>query len=183
MTTSAFQEEKLAKRFKWWDSNGDGLIDEGDFRLAARRLGEAFGHAPGSPAQAEAERECQRIWQQLASQAGVDRDGSIDESHFVNALGTVAGTHAGVDETYLPMVEAMLRLADSDGDGRLSIDEFARFLVAVIAVPQADATEVARRLDSDGDGHVTLQQIMDSAKEFYLSDNSEGANHRLHAML
>jgi EF hand len=53
-----------------------------------------------------------------------------------------------------------MAVADTDGDGMLDADEHVRWTGSLMNLPEADAREIHRRLDTDGDGFITAQDLL-----------------------
>ncbi|WP_234380506.1 EF-hand domain-containing protein [Streptomyces sp. CMB-StM0423] len=86
MEVSTFLARKLARRFRTYDTDGDGYVDRADFERAARQLGEEFGHGPDSPARRRVEELCLGVWERLVRAADTDGDGRVDEAEYAAAF-------------------------------------------------------------------------------------------------
>jgi hypothetical protein len=73
---------RAARRFRTYDTDGDGYIGRADFEQAAIRMAKEFGHGPLSAARQRFVGLLAGLWAQLATVAGVDADGKISEPRF-----------------------------------------------------------------------------------------------------
>ncbi|MGH8888074.1 MAG: EF-hand domain-containing protein [Egibacteraceae bacterium] len=174
MEISTFLDRKLARRFKTYDNDGDGFIEREDFEQAAARMGEAFGHGPDSPARQRLADLCLQLWRQLATVADVDDDGRIGEAEYKAAFAAgLLETPQSFDEGYVPFLDAIMDIADTDSDGKLDVDEHVRWTGSLMNLPEVDAREGFRRLDQDADGSVTTHDLLEAIREYYFNDDPE----------
>ncbi|WP_407564659.1 EF-hand domain-containing protein [Streptomyces sp. 184] len=172
MEVSTFLARKLARRFRTYDTDGDGYIDRADFERAARRLGEEFGHGPDSPARRRVEELCLGVWERLVRAADTDGDGRVDRDEYAAAFAAgLLETPEDFDAGYGEFLEAVMAIADEDGDGRLDEEEHVRWSGALMNLPAHDARDVFRRLDADGDGRLTTAELLAAIREYYFDDD------------
>lgn len=82
---------------------------------------------------------------------------------------------ASFDDGYLPLLDAIMDIADADGGGYLTCDDEVRWTGALMNLPEADAREVFRRLDQDGDGLITRDGLLEAIREYYFYDDPHSA--------
>ncbi|MGW0905082.1 EF-hand domain-containing protein [Streptomyces sp. NPDC002853] len=173
---SAFLDRKLSRRFATYDDDGDGFIERADFERSVARLGEAFGHGPDSRPVARLRELSLGLWEHLARVADVDKDSRISEAEYKSAfLAGLLETPDSFDEGYVPFLDAIMDIADADGDGKLTRDEQVRWSGALMNLPEADAREVFGRLDYDTDGAVERDELLAAIREFYFDDDPHSA--------
>ena len=176
MEMSEFLERKLVRRFQTFDSDGDGLIERSDFETSAGRCADEFGHSANSPARQRLMVLSLGLWDHLASVADPDEDGTITLDEYKKAFaGGLLETEASFEQGYRPFLEAIMAVADTDGNGMLDADEHVRWTGSLMGLPEADAREVHRRLDSDGDGLITTSDLLQAIHDFYFDDSPDGA--------
>ena len=130
----------LARRFAAIDANGNGVLDAGDYQLAARRLCEAFGYAADSaPARAVAT-ALGALFDRMLAHMDADGDRVITRDEFVTAAGREIGDRAGFDAAAGATARTLIQVADTDGNGVLDAGEYTR-LAAVYGV---DPDQAAR---------------------------------------
>ncbi|WP_030257108.1 EF-hand domain-containing protein [Streptomyces violens] len=174
MEISAFLDQKLARRFATYDSDGDGFIEREDFTSAVARTAEAFGHRPDSPARQRLHDLSLQLWSHLAKVADADGDGRISEAEYKSAFAAgLLETPGSFDDGYRPFLDAIMNIADADGDGKLTQDEHVRWTGALMNLPATDAAEVFRRLDGDADGLITTGDLLEAIREYYFNDDPQ----------
>lgn len=176
MEISPFLERKLARRFKTFDTDGDGFIEREDFELSVHRLGEKFGLAPNDENVQRLRALSLGLWQHLSSVADVDGDGHISPADYKSAFAQgLLETEESFDAVYLPFLKAIMPIADPNGDGRLNVDEYIGWTGSLMNLPETDARDIHRRLDTDNDGYVTTDDLLDAIREFYFDKNPSSA--------
>jgi Ca2+-binding EF-hand superfamily protein len=163
-------EDKLENRFDTFDRDGDGVISAQDFEAMAQRILDEFGIGQESPKAAALLAGAQQYWAAFAEYADVDRDGEISRTEWLGAANQkLRGNPDGFREAILPWSTAVVAVADTSGDGAVSVAEWAHMLRAM-GVPEAKASARARELDTDHDGTVSVDEVMATAVTFYTSD-------------
>ena len=157
---SAEYERKIAARFATFDQDGNGYISREDFSTAAAALLTEFGVTARSEKGQALYIGAEAFWQGMAGIADRDGDQRITRDEFVGgAVKRLRDNPARFAEIARPFLDAMIAVADSDGDGAVSPQEAARALKALGV--QADIAEAAgTSLDADGDGKVTEAEIV-----------------------
>ncbi|HEY3607722.1 MAG TPA: EF-hand domain-containing protein [Pseudonocardiaceae bacterium] len=174
MEISAFLDRKLARRFRTYDTDGDGFIERRDFVEAATRLAEEFGLVPESPVRQRLDALCLGLWEHLSTVTDTDDDGRIGPAEYKAAFAAgLLETPASFDHGYRPFLDVIMEIADEDGDGRLVADEHVRWTGSLMSLPDADAREVFRRLDQDGDGFVTTDDLLAAIRDYYFDDTPD----------
>ncbi len=176
MTTSAFPDQKAARIFQAFDTDGDGFIEQGDFELAAARLGEEFGQKADSPAVQQLTQLHVQLWQQLAP-LDTDQDGRVSLAEYQAASSATKALDdpATLIQGYRPVFEAITQIADADGDGKLTQDEYARLSTSHLGLAEDQAREAFSRLDKDGDGLITIDEMVEALHDYHLNDAPDSA--------
>ncbi len=167
MEITPFLDRKLAHRFRTHDTDGDGFIERSDFEEPVSRLGAEFGHDPDSPALQSLMRLSLELWEKLAA-ADTDHDGRVSEAEFKAAFAAALLDEPGsLERGYLPYVEAILKIADADGDGRLTADDQVRWTRAMMRLPEQHVRDGFRETDTDGDGYIAFSEVLDDVRGYY----------------
>jgi Ca2+-binding EF-hand superfamily protein len=161
----------LKKMFAEMDSNGDGVIDEKEGLAIGRLL--AGGNAG----------EAKRFWEEMKAGADTDKNGTVSLDEYVNYGRDVTSANAAdVLQLHLARLEEararqaqqshrlvdpraqatrIFRLLDTDGDGRVSMDEFIE-LAEDDTQALEDLPSLFILMDSEGfkrgDGSLTLDE-------------------------
>jgi Ca2+-binding EF-hand superfamily protein len=170
-----FLERKLVRRFQTFDFDGDGQIERSDFETSAGRVADEFGHSADSPARQRLLELSLGLWDHLVSVADSDREGTIGLDEYKKAFANgLLETEASFEQGYRPFLDALMVVIDTDGNGMLDVDEYVGWTGALMRLPEADAREIHRRLDTDGDGFVTTQELLQAIHDYYFDDNPDG---------
>ena len=155
----------LARRFAAIDANGNGVLDAGDYQLAARRLCEAFGYAADSaPARAVAT-ALGALFDRMLAHMDADGDRVITRDEFVTAAGREIGDRAGFDAAAGATARTLIQVADTDGNGVLDAGEYTR-LAAVYGVDPDQAARAFGRLDLDRNGVLDTAELSRAISQF-----------------
>ncbi|MFG2825626.1 EF-hand domain-containing protein [Kitasatospora sp. NPDC048365] len=166
---------RVLQLFDLIDTNKNGYIDPGD-----------LPHTDGAPGSAEAQRA--RIVETLIRGAVKDGDSNKDSRvtkdemlHHVER--TMVGNPYSAAPAYIRDVTAKIfALMDADGNGKVSKDEFERYLKAGNATDPGAAGEFAR-LDRDGDGALTIDDLNHATHRFFTAPETDVPEHWLLAAL
>ncbi|MEV6872106.1 EF-hand domain-containing protein [Amycolatopsis sp. NPDC051128] len=168
MTTTAVKNERLELRFKKWDRNGNGRIERSDLEAEARRILDAFGESPSTPQGRALLESFTSTFEYLAERAGVGRKGALDRRQFIEVIEAEVfkGGDAGFGRVVRPMIQAILNVCDTDGDGEVNRAEFAKWLSAA-GVDRKKADEAFRLIDTNGSGSLTVEELIAAVKAYH----------------
>ncbi|RJQ81955.1 calcium-binding protein [Pseudonocardiaceae bacterium YIM PH 21723] len=174
MTVSAFLDKKLNRRFRTYDLNGDGFVDKSDFDEVAHRVNEAFGLDATEPRAQMFRERLLEVWRTLAELADGDQDGRISLDEYKSAFADrILADREAFLANYRPLVDAIMDIADTGGDGRIGLEEHIRWYTSTMGISPAEATESFRRLDRDGNGFITRDEAAQAVVEYYFSDDPQ----------
>ncbi len=115
------------------------------------------------------------LWGHLADVADADKDGSITVEEYKKAFADgLLVTEESFVQGYRPFLDAIMAIADTDGDGKLNIGEHVRWTGALMHLPEPVARDIHRRLDSDGDGYITTEDLLQAIHDFYFDEDPAG---------
>jgi tellurite resistance protein TerC len=165
---SAAGRAVLERRFAVIDTDGNGVWQRDDYRLLARRLCEAFGHAADSAAcraVAAAQRE---LFDAMLSHVDANQDQMISPDEFVAGLGHPMRDRSGFDAAVRGTADTLIRVADADGNGVLDAGEYTR-LAAVYGARADEAGRAFDRLDQDRNGMLDAAEFTLAISQFFAS--------------
>ncbi|MFH9422865.1 EF-hand domain-containing protein [Streptomyces sp. NPDC017529] len=164
-------ERKFSILFDWFDQTDDGWLTSEDFeRMAGLFTAVA---RPGDQANRTALRAAfVRWWDVLRDAGGVDAEGRVGRQAFIDLMRSHVTDPKTFEHVVLQIVDALMRALDTDGNGRLTADEYVRMYDA-LGIDPATSTPAFHRLDRDGDGAVSHAEFRTAIEEFYLSPNPE----------
>jgi len=180
MAMSAFLDQKLTRRFRSFDVNGNGFVERKDFEAATERMAKAFGHRSDTPAYQKLQELTARLWEGLAAFADTDGDGRISESEYKVAFTEKILAHPGAfDQAYKPWLDTIMEIVDADGDGRLNSAEYLRWASSMLGVHADHAEDAFRRLDRDEDGFINRDELVESIRDYYFSEDPDSTGNWL----
>jgi predicted esterase/Ca2+-binding EF-hand superfamily protein len=162
-------------RFSLFDADGDGRLTRDDYEVFALRLAQSFGEPPGSPLAKAVRRGYETLWQAVAAGSDTDADGAVTQAEFLRWLDSAPDSF---DTEVRPLADAVLSLADRDGDGLLGIAELARLLQAC-DLPADRVATVFEALDQDLGGSVSVAELAATVRDFCLAPAPGKAGHWL----
>ena len=158
---------KLDRAFGQLDFNANGYIDHDDIVALVARLVAGFRESPG------ARRAGRWRWASTTSGSRFSMPPTPTATAGLRRTsGTVGMVEAfvepadGFDEHLRPAVEAVMHLADTDGDGRIGMAEF-KILQKAFGTKPVGVKAAFAHLDADGDGTLSVTELIDAAREFY----------------
>ncbi|URZ99826.1 EF-hand domain-containing protein [Streptomyces lydicamycinicus] len=154
MITDAVRAE-YEHRFAMYDTDGDGYLTAQDFTDRARLLTDAVGEPADSPKARALGAGMRHTFEQLATLAQVDATGRLNREQFVAAF-VRAGASGSLGQVVGPSIAATVALADADGDGVVSREDFA-VVHRAAGYSAAQAAEAFAALDRDGDGRLLVE--------------------------
>ncbi|MCP3800847.1 EF-hand domain-containing protein [Allokutzneria sp. A3M-2-11 16] len=169
---------KYDKIFKLYDSNRNGYIEKADVNRMKSQYLMAFDVPPTSEKGLAAAERWDAFWAALTSSLDHDQDRQVSREEFLSGFGALAlGDPGAFDAVLRPLIETAFTLMDTDGSGSVSVKEFRRFQHAVGNGDQADA--VIARIDQDGDGVISLDELVQDAREFLTSTEPDSSGNWL----
>lgn len=164
---SLLMDLKLDRAFGQLDVNANGYVDHDDVEALAGRLLEAFKESPTSPRGTALTAAFEQWWQALLADVDPDEDGRITAQEWNKGMVDVlVDSEQGFDKHFRPLAQAAFELADGDGDGQLSQEEFEVWQKA-FRTPKAQARHAFEHLDSDGDGQLNVEELIEAARQYY----------------
>ncbi|WP_156756897.1 EF-hand domain-containing protein [Actinokineospora pegani] len=180
MPPSEFLDRKLTRRFQTYDLDGNGHLERADFDRARDNLAAEYGLAAEDPRVTRLGELMTGLWEHLLGVADTDSDQRVSEQEYKRAFAAgLLETPENFDSVYQPFLDAVMAIADTDGDGALTAEDEVRWTRGLMALPEADAREVHRRLDTDGDGRVGVRELLSAIREYYFDDSPGSAGEYL----
>ncbi|MFG2557196.1 EF-hand domain-containing protein [Streptomyces sp. NPDC048581] len=166
--TNALANDRLAKRFEKWDTDGNGVLEASDFQGEASRIVQNLGKSADAPEAQELHSAFQGLYEHLAQKVGVPAGGAISREQFLDATGEMLFKEgeASLNRALSPVVKALIRLCDDNHDGAIDAGEFQAWLTAV-GVPASQAGEMFQKVDSNGDGRLSEDELLQVVRDFH----------------
>jgi Ca2+-binding EF-hand superfamily protein len=178
--TAAFtelQKQKLIHMFELLDVDGNGVLEYDDFRMVVDTMAEERGWDRSHRRYLSLVASNKRLWKMISRDIDIDESGSITLMEWL-AFHIKAFISDPINNGFDPKFSAALRatasffcdMLDSDGDGKVCIDDYIAFCAAY-NVSEAKARYSFALFDRDSSGDITMQEVEEMVKEFYLSDD------------
>ncbi len=163
------QERKLDKMFRYLDADSNGALEFQDLLGYASRLTSAFEVSPAAPKGQAIVDGFHVFWEALLSAIDLDGDRRITlEEWRAGMTGAFIEDGEGFSRSLRPAAQAVMNLADTDGDGTVSRSEFSTSAEALGM--GADDRDVAfDRLDVDGNGTLSVDELVGAVAEYFTS--------------
>ena len=145
-----------------------------DFETAANGLGDEFRLSGDDPNRQRLTALCLGLWEHLRTVAGAQERISQEQYKAAFAAGLLE-TEASFDAGYMPFLQAILAIADTDGDGRLTADDHVRWTGSLMNLPEGVARGIHARLDADGDGFIDPADLLAAIREYYFDESPDSA--------
>ncbi|MFJ4466961.1 EF-hand domain-containing protein [Streptomyces sp. NPDC089424] len=159
-----FQRIKVQAMFDAFDADGNGYLEESDFRaLAARWRGLPAVRSDGDLAE-RVESVMMGWWDNLAATSDTPENAQVD----MDKLMTVVDRLPSMPEAVMATADTIFDAVDENGDGHISRSEH-RQLIDTWHGRSIDTADVFDRLDADGDGFLEREQFAVLWTQFWLS--------------
>lgn len=162
------------KIFDRLDTNGDGVLDEDDYRASADKMLQSYGMGPNSPKGRALIEANLAVWQKQAELVDRDHDGKITREEYREWVSSLPASDSGKPSgspEVMAALHAQFNVADRDGDGMMDRHEFLAWR-ELKDVPVQAANAAFELIDSDGDGVISWNDF-----------NGAGHQHGLAALL
>ncbi|MER5808519.1 EF-hand domain-containing protein [Streptomyces sp. NPDC002033] len=160
---------KLERAFDVFDSDRDGKLDKADLTGLSDRLAESLDYTPDDVAGLR--NSLADLWDTVFHKMDKNDDGGVDRQEFRQAFrARIVSDQNRIWERIRIMSNAWTELADRDGDGMLSREEYTSLLHGMFRLPRETFDEAFNQLDVDGDGQLSRDEISSAMKEYYTSE-------------
>jgi Ca2+-binding EF-hand superfamily protein len=161
-------QDRLKRRFERWDTDRSGVLEQSDFEREADDIAQRLGESPSGRKAAVLKRALTGMYSDIARDGGGDPSGPVSWEQFYQAAQQWMGRDEDVLREHLrPMVEAVVGIADRDGNGKIEQDEFVAWISAVGA-GEGQAEDAFNRIDSDGSGDLSVDEVLQACVDFHL---------------
>ncbi|MEU8773962.1 EF-hand domain-containing protein [Streptomyces sp. NPDC048606] len=179
--TNDLLDRKLERAFAHLDADNSGVIDEHDIIALGARLLAALGEPKDSPKALAAIDGLVGFWHELFTELDLDRDGKVTpEEYSLGMTRLYKDGGAAYDRSFRPMAQALLTVVDTNGDGRISLEEFHTAQTAFdTRLEPAAAEALFARIDRNHDGFLSVDELLDAVREYYTGDDEDAPGNLL----
>lgn len=171
---SEVRTHKYEDTFNNFDVNGSGSVGQADLTALVQRVTDQFGYGPGTSQYQAFEQACAQVWQALLGEAGEDAELSKEE--YVTML--LNASPGKIESIFDPYVEGMFALADGDGDGILTKEEFEKHQLAW-GLTEDQVSGTFEQLDTDQSGQLSKDEYKKFMHQFFESGDADAPGNAL----
>ncbi|MEV0621745.1 EF-hand domain-containing protein [Nonomuraea sp. NPDC050404] len=165
------QERKLDKAFGHMDVNRNGRLELDDLIALGTRVLAAFGVSPDSNLGNRLFSSYSDYWEVLLTKIDLDGDRKISpEEYRLGMNAAFVEDPDGYERALRPAIQATLDVTDVNGNRALDLEEFQRFQSAFGTSPE-DAEFAFRKIDTDGSGALTIEELVEAGRQFYVGED------------
>ena len=125
---SALRKRKLARLFRLYDVDRNGLVEQTDFALIAHKTALAMNHQPGSPAYNTLHNQYMTGWARLAQLGDANDDQRLTLEEYCAAYDKMLAQPAQFTAMMMGIVSTIIMLLDTDKDGKVSVPEYTAII-------------------------------------------------------
>ena len=175
---TAAERDMLGRRFAVLDIDGNGAWQRDDYQRLTQRLCEAFGHACDSATGRAMAKGQRALFAALLSHMDADGDQEISQDEFIVAIVRTIKDRPGFDAAVRIAADALIQVADQDGNGVLDPAEYVR-LAAVFGTRADDAALAFDRLDQDQNGVLDTAELASAISQFFTGRDPGACDHHV----
>lgn len=175
---SELRKRKLAKRFNFYDVDGDGFLTKADWDRKARVLAQQRNLQPGTLEYENLQSIYNEEWERLKKFADINHDGrvSLDEwFEFIDSHITKEGWIRQLGK----WVDLMFESIDTDRNDGIDLQEFKVFYMSETS-DETLTEEVFAKLDLNSNGYIDKHEMFQHLQDFYESDDPEAPGNFLY---
>jgi Ca2+-binding EF-hand superfamily protein len=166
---SPFVQRKMALGFYRLDLDKDGVLRQDDFARLGQQIAEQLQGAQGSAQTSQIVQGFIKVWEAYGKPADKDGDNAVTFDEFAEAYAAFRkSSHAR--EQDVGMTTLLFAAIDTNGDGRISAQEYAAYLKPM-DVSAAEAEAAFLHLDRNGDGFISADELATASWEYWNSED------------
>jgi juvenile hormone diol kinase len=177
-----FQEKKLTKLFKFWDANGNGVLDEPDYMQVAQRLSAERGWAPGTPEHDFLHQKLHEDWLEAKKFADTNDDNKISLEEWIIFCETFMGDPEMYDITVTNVASAIVDAVDVDNNGYLDKKEW-QLLFRIYGKPNDEAIYAHDIMSENGKVKIDKAKVLQLLNDFFYSNDTSLAGNYMFGKL
>lgn len=167
------RKRKYERWFRAADVDGDGAISRRDVVMMGERYVQARGIPSDSPQARQMYDTMHGFWESVIAPADADKNDRVSSAELAQAFAATFTDRARYPEELAPVADRFFDLADSDGDGAISLAEFTHIFGSTGRAANAECAEVFHALDLDASGALSRAEYHQAASEFFYGDDPD----------
>ena len=170
---SELWKAKMASTFTALDANGNGYLTADDLWGQLARLAEAYGVSPGSGKYTEFEASARAWVDDMLNSMDKSGDDQISLDEFLEYFSEAS--NEAIKSWVDRYVGGIFIIADADNDGKLTKDEYMRFVIAQ-GHTETDAEAAFAALDADDTGYISRDEFVHHMFDYTVATEEAAGN-------
>ncbi|MEQ6119743.1 hypothetical protein [Reichenbachiella sp. MALMAid0571] len=167
-----FQQKKIAKLFKFWDANGNGVLDQKDYEEVAERLSSERGWAPGTDKYNFLRQRLIEDWNEARKFADTNNDNQISLEEWLVFCEAFMGNKDMYQITVTNVADAIIDGVDVDENGLIEEKEW-ELLFKVYGKPKEEATYAYAMMSENGTIEIDKAKVLSLLNDFFYSNDED----------
>jgi Ca2+-binding EF-hand superfamily protein len=170
VSLTPFQKRKFGRMFRVLDMNRDGVVDRRDFVDRVEAFARLCGWTPDSPQYRRNLEFALEEWENLRDTADIEEGHGLTREDFFRIAEVFFCDRQAVRAYARGDARLLFDAMDSDGDGKVTVQEYGRYL-EVCGLDSSYASTFFRHADLDENGQITRTEMAHAIEEFLLSED------------
>jgi Ca2+-binding EF-hand superfamily protein len=102
-----------------------------------------------------------------------DGDGHVSFAEYQAAYTAGVLDNPQGYETIRPIADAIISIADTESDGKITPDNFTRAMSSAYGIPEPECRAAFTALDKDTNGYLTRDELQNAAEQYFLGTDPE----------
>ncbi|MGB8690437.1 MAG: hypothetical protein WCD53_24320 [Microcoleus sp.] len=164
MALTELQKRKFKVAFDSQDTDGSGVLTQKDFDALRAKMQASF------PVTKKLKALLEDQWNALQSNIDSNKDGNVTIEEWYEYLDGIIHDEKKFEDYIQQTADSLLESLDTNKDKTISKAEYIKFSLAV-GVKEDDAEAAFEQLDKSGDASISIDELKENIKEFYLTED------------
>lgn len=167
---SEFQKQKIQRMFRFFDADGNQVIEPEDMDIIAEEFRKSFGWKVGCEDDKKFRNALKKYWRRLILGNEEAQDQPITLEVFMRAYERNLQSKETYEKYVQPFLDHIYPAIDTNKDDLLQPSEFKHLYVGFRNSPQ-EAQMAFQKMDLNGDGVLSRQEVYQHFYDFHFSED------------